>query len=38
MKRWKIYQYKFDYVKDIEFDKIIDCIYEMINQVESIVI
>ena len=36
--RWKNYQRKYEYAKGIDFDKILDCIEKMIEQVELVVV
>ena len=36
--RWKIYQRKYEYAKDIGFDDILDCILKMMEQRDSVVV
>ena len=37
-KKWKIYQKKYEYAKDIEFDDILDCIVKMMEQRDYVVV
>ena len=36
--RWKIYQRKYEYAKDIDFDDILDCILKMMEQRDPVVV
>ncbi len=36
--RWKNYQRKYEYAKDINFDDILDCIEKMMNQINILVV
>lgn len=36
--RWKIYQRKYEYAKDIDFDDILDCIVKMVEQMDPVVV
>lgn len=35
--RWKNYQRKYEYAKDIEFDEILNCIEQIIEQFDVVV-
>ena len=36
--RWRIYQRKYEYAKDIDFDDILDCIVKMVEQMDPVVV
>ena len=36
--KWKIYQRKYEYAKDIDLDEILDCIEKMMEQREPVVV
>ena len=36
--RWKNYQRKYEYAKDIDFDDILDCIIKMMEQMDPVVV
>ena len=36
-KKWKIYQKKYEYSKNIEFDEILDCIVKMMEQRDPVI-
>lgn len=36
--RWEIYQRKYEYAKDIDFDDILDCIVKMVEQKDPVVV
>ena len=36
--RWRIYQRKYEYAKDIDFDDILDCIEKMMEQRDPVVV
>lgn len=37
-RKWKIYQKKYEYVRCIEFDEILDCIVKMMEQRDPVVV